>query len=150
MELSTLKTFYSERCGLVTLEDDVLSIVRQVRELYGKRIVVSLDETTGNYVFSENCEDGTERLVFVCDTLDARALERLQNADSRSPAYEDAYDRAEREQDEATAARDEELRTRVSEPLERLIHSQKKSGDQDRLPTTVGMYTGRRSADDDG
>src|SRR5437868_5142719 len=110
MELSTLRTFYTERHGLVSLDDDVLSIVRQVRELYGSRIIIAIDETSGNYVFSENCEDGTERLVFVTDTLDARALERLQKADSQSRMYEDAYDAAERDQDRAQAEIDERYR----------------------------------------
>lgn len=120
MELHALKVFYDDRLGLVELEDDVLSIVRQVREAYGSRVKVSLEPTTGHYVFSEDCEDGTERLIFTCEDLDGRALERLRAADGHARGYEDAYDRAEREQDELQAAADEERLTKVRDAGERL------------------------------
>jgi hypothetical protein len=108
-ELRAIKTYYDSRQGLVTLSDDVLGIVCQVRELYGGRVSVNWEPTTESFIFTENCEDGTERLIFACDELDPRALERLQRSDSHSRMYEDVYDKAEREQDELQAARDAKI-----------------------------------------
>src|SRR5215469_925651 len=62
--LHAIRSFYDQRLGLVTLEDDVLSVVRQVRELYGGRVFVLLDEITGAYHLVENSAEGTERLIF--------------------------------------------------------------------------------------
>jgi len=107
MELRAIKSFYSAREGMVTLSDDVLSIVRQVRELYGDKISINWEPTTEHYVFIENCEDGTERLIFTTPELDGRAFERLLVSDSQSRVYEDPYDASEREQDELQAQRDE-------------------------------------------
>jgi len=126
MELRAVKSFYTTPEGLVTLDDDVLSIVRQVREAHGDRIRISWEPTCGHYVFSENCADGTERLIFICEELDGRAMQRLAQADSQSRGYEDAYDRSEREQDEALAAREEAARERLRESGERLAHALKK------------------------
>jgi len=128
MELHAVKTFYSEREGLVTLDDDVLSIVRQVRELYGDRVTISLEPTTGQYVFAEHCEDGTERLIFTSEHLDGRDLERLMQADSQSRGHEDQYDRAEREQDEVKRQLEEQQGEAMKEAHERLAHAIKKDG----------------------
>jgi len=128
MELHAVKAFYSRREGLVELEDDVLSIVRQVREAHGDRVKISWEPTTEMYVFSENCGDGTERLIFMVEELDGRTLERLAQADSFSRGYVDAYDRTEREQDEAFAAREEAARERLRDQGERLAHALKKDG----------------------
>src|SRR6266516_2698587 len=123
MELHAVKTFYTARDGLVSLEDDVLSVVRQVRELYGDRIKVCMEQTTGEYVFSENCADGTERLIFTTTELDGRALLRLQQADSQSRGYEDAYDRQEHEQDEEFERRQKESLEKLAPAAEELAWS---------------------------
>lgn len=136
-QLHAVKTFYDNREGLVELEDDVLSIVRQVRELYGDAITVSVEPTTGQFVFTEHCEDGTDRLIFACNELDARSLDRLQRADSRSPGYEDAYDAAEREQDAAHAAADSVLREKIWEEGERLAHALRQDGADTPMPLKV-------------
>jgi hypothetical protein len=128
MELHAVPLFYTDKGQLVELEDDVLSIVRQVREAHGDKIKVCWEPTTGEYVFSEMCDDGTERLIFTCEELDGRALERLQLADSRSRGYVDAYDRQEREQEEAFAAQDEHAAGLLRDRGERLAHALKKDG----------------------
>jgi hypothetical protein len=128
MELRAMKTFYSAREGLVTLEDDVLSIVRQVRQLYGDRIKICLEPTSGKYVFSENCADGTERLIFVADELDPRTLERLLKADSQLRGHEDPYDAAEREQDELMRQKDEQALEGVRDAGERLAWAMEADG----------------------
>jgi hypothetical protein len=120
MELHAMKVFYSDREGLVELEDDVLSIVRQCREKYGDRIKICLEPTTGEYVFSERCEDGTERLIFTTPELDGRALERLIASDSQLRGYEDAYDLLERRQDQAQAEMQGERLEQIAEAGERL------------------------------
>ena len=128
MELYAMKTFYDNREGLVTLEDDVLSIVTQVRELYGHRIKICLEPTTGHYVFSERCEDGTERLIFITEELDARCLDRLRRADSHSRGYEDPYDVAEREQDRILAEKDQKSMEGIMEAGERLAWAFEEDG----------------------
>lgn len=128
MELFAMKTFYDAREGLVELDDDVLSIVSQVRELYGHKIKICLEPTTGQYVFSENSEDGTERLIFVTDELDGRSLDRLQRADSQLRGYEDPYAAAEREQDEALAAIDRANLDRLGDAGERLAWAFEEDG----------------------
>ncbi len=126
MELRAVKCFYTQRDGLVELEDDVLSIVRQVRDLYSDRVKVHWEPTTGHYVFVESSEDGSEKLIFTTAELDARALDRLIASDSRSRGYEDAYDNAERDQDRAQEAIDKDYMrqiTDVGEQLHWVFHS---------------------------
>ena len=141
-KLHALKTYYDHRHGLVTLEDDVLSIVRQVRELYGDRVYILLDEHSGFYHFVEH--DGqTERLIFTTETLDARSLERLQRADSHSRGYVDSYDEVEREQDALHEEQERSLRERIREPLERFVHTLRQDGVEPLLPTPVPI-SGRK------
>src|SRR5215471_7199231 len=128
MELYAMKSWYDNREGFVELEDDVLSIVRQVRELYGHAIKICLEPTTGQYVFSENCEDGTERLIFMTDELDARCLERLLRADSQLRGYVDPYDEHEREQDQIWADQHEASMERVHDAGERLAWALEQDG----------------------
>lgn len=123
MELRAIKSYYSAREGLVTLEDDVLSIVRQVRELYGEKVKIHWEPTTEHYVFTENSEDGTERLIFTTPELDGRALTRLLASDSHTRDYEDPYDAAEREQDELQDRRDELQMDRILSAGEELAWS---------------------------
>jgi hypothetical protein len=120
MELRAVKCFYDNRQGLVELEDDVLSIVRQVRDLYGDRIKITWEPTTEQYVLIENSEDGNERLIFTTPELDGRVLDRLIASDSRARGYKDAYDEAERDQDRAQAAEDEASMEKVRDAGEAL------------------------------
>jgi hypothetical protein len=128
MELYAMKSFYTAREGLVQLDDDVLSIVRQVRELYGHKVKICLEPTTEEYVFSENCEDGTERLIFTTPDLDARCIQRLQDADSQLRGYQDAYDRAEHEQDELDRSKDEKSMDGIRDAGERLAWALEEDG----------------------
>lgn len=128
MELRAMKTFYSGREGLVTLEDDVLSIVSQVRDLYGDKVKICLEPTTGHYVFSENCEDGSERLIFVAEELDPRCIERLLIADGHARGHEDPYDRAESEQDRLMRENDERAMDGIRDAGERLAWAMEEDG----------------------
>jgi hypothetical protein len=137
MELRAIKSYYDNQEGLVTLEDDVLSIVSQVRERYGERVKVSWDPFSEHFVFSENCADGVERLIFTTPELDGRAMDRLMRSDSQIRGYIDPYDAAEREQDALDQAADQITIERTSEPLDRLVHEMKRSGMEPRLPLSM-------------
>jgi hypothetical protein len=139
MELFATKMFYDNRYGLVELEDDVLSVVSQVRELYGNKVKICLEPTTGHYVFSENSADGTERLIFTSETLDARCLTRLIAADSTARGYTDAYDAMEREQDEFRAREDDAMKEQIRDHAERLTHALKKDGAVPHHPLQVNV-----------
>jgi len=119
LQLRAIKTFYTGRQGLITLEDDVLSVVARVRELYGDKITVELDPDSGHFHFVGH-EDGTDYLIFTTPELDLRAIERLQRADQHNRSYADPLAAAEREQDEAMRARDEEAMQKILEAGERL------------------------------
>src|SRR5262245_56363729 len=99
VRLHAIRSFYTRRHGLGTLDDDVLSIVRQVQERYGSEVTVEIDPETGEYLFIEHCGDGTDRLIFATTSLDPLALDRLLRADSQLRGYEDPYNAAECEQD---------------------------------------------------
>src|SRR5215471_14099802 len=117
-KLFAIKSYYDAELGqLVTLDDDVLSIVRQVRELYGDKVAINLDPRTGWYHVTEHCSDGTERLILSTDELDGRILRRIMEADSEWHGYKDPYDAAEREQDEAQAAIDAQYWEQTSDPF---------------------------------
>lgn len=137
--LYAIRSFYDNRLGLITLDDDVLGIVQQVRELYDGKVVIELDESTGVYHFVELCEDATERLIFSTTELDPRALERLQKADGQWRYHEDPYDAAEREQDEAKAAIDRRHGERIMETGEMLAHALQRDGRAPRLPKAVAI-----------
>ena len=142
MELYAIKSWYDNRLGMVTLEDDVLSIVRQVRELYGQRVTIELDQFSNVYHFVEHGEDHTDRLIFTVDELDARALERLIRSDSHSRTYEDPYDAAEREQDANHAEIDRRNSERLKEEGERLAHALRKDGQMPDFPLPVAIPRG--------
>jgi hypothetical protein len=142
MELHAIKAWYDHRVGMVTLEDDVLSIVRQVRDLYDTRITIELDPTHGVYHFVEHCEDHTDRLIFTTPELDARALERLMRSDSHSRVYQDPYDAAERAQDESNALVDARNSERIMEVGEELAHALREDGRAPRLPLPVAIPKG--------
>jgi hypothetical protein len=146
MELHAVKAWYDHRVGMVTLEDDVLSIVRQVRERYGTKVSIELDENRGVYHFVEHCEDRTDRLIFSTSELDQRALERLLQGDSHAHAYQDPYDAAERAQDELNAKRDAMFGEKVKEVGEELAHALRKEGMAPYFPTPVAIPRGIEDA----
>ena len=123
-----MKQFYDAREGLVELEDDVLSVVRQIRELYGHSIRVCHEPTTGEFVLSERCEDGEERLIFTTPVLDARVIDRLLRADKTLRGYVDPYDQQEREYDELLATRDQQALDRLGDAGERLAWAMEEDG----------------------
>lgn len=144
MELQPLKAWYDNRQGVIELEDDVLSIVRQVREQYGTRITIELlPDSPEPYAFVEHCEDGTDRLIFTCTMLDGRALERLLRSDSHSRMYVDPYDESEQAHDRLQDQKDEASKEKLAPVAEEIAYALKREGRAESLPLTVGINAGR-------
>jgi hypothetical protein len=139
IRLAAIKSFYSNRLGLVVLEDDVLSVVSQVRELSDGRITVELDPENGYYHLVEHCEDSTDRLVFTVKELDGRVIQRLQKADQQSRLHEDPYDATEREQDEEWKRQEDEGREKIREAGEELLFNLRRAGVTPRMPFPVAI-----------
>jgi hypothetical protein len=138
-----LKAWYNHDHGVIELDDDVLSIVRQVRELYERRITIELlPGSPEPYAFVEHCEDGVDRLIFTCVELDPRALERLQRSDSHSRAYVDPYEAQEREHDRLQTIKDEEAKERLAALAEEMAYNLKREGRAESLPLIVGLNKG--------
>ncbi len=137
MRLYGIKSWYDSREGMITVEDDVLSVVRQVRELYEDRITVELDPDSGLYHFVEHCDDHTDRLIFSSAELTPKELERLLLADSQGRAYQDPYDAAEREQDEFHANAERANSEKVQEMGEQLLYALRREGRAPRLTRPV-------------
>lgn len=146
MRLHAVKAWYDSREGMVEVEDDVLSIVRQVREMYGDKISVELDPKEGMYHFIEHGEDGTDRLIFSTFELTPKELERLIRADGQMRHHEDPYAAAEREQDAAQEAIDERNRQYVREAGELLAWALKREGKMPRLPLSMPVSMGKKIA----
>lgn len=144
MEMLPMKAWYNHEHGVIELEDDVLSIVRQVRETYGRRITIELlPDNSDPYAFVEHCEDGTDRLVFTCVELDGRALERLLRSDSHSRGYIDPYDESEQAHDRLQEEKDHVSKEKLGEVAEEIAYSLKREGRAETLPLTVGLNKGR-------
>lgn len=137
--LRAIRSYYSSReGGLVTLEDDVLSIVSQVREEYGEKVTIELDPSTGWFHFVGH-ENDADYLIFSAEKLDPRTMERLRQSDSRWIGFQDPYDAAEREQDRLQEEMQAELRDQVLAHGERLAHALKADGVMPRLPLSVAI-----------
>jgi len=144
MEVLPMKAWYDKNRGVVELDDDVLSIVRHVREIYGGNVTIELlPDNPEPYAFVEHCEDGSDRLVFTCTTLDGRALERLLRSDSHSRHYVDPYDEAEQTHDALQDAKDERSKEQIREVSEEIAYALKREGRAESLPLTVGLNAGR-------
>lgn len=116
--LGVLKTKF-EAGQLQTVDDDVLNIVRRVKEI-DQRLDVYYDDAQDRFVFTETSLDGsTERLVFFADELDERCLDRLRAADhwhgNTTPEHvlgddEDYLTDVEKAQARIDAAKDEQMK----------------------------------------
>jgi hypothetical protein len=80
MEVHAVQTWFDRKHGVMTVDDDVQNVVRDLRAI-DERIVVYYNEQTSGFDIVERCLDGRERLVFSVDELDQRAVIRLRSAD---------------------------------------------------------------------
>lgn len=144
MEMLPMKAWYDREHGVIELEDDVLSIVRHVREIYGENVTIELIPNGAEpYAFVEHSEDGTDRLIFTCTTLDGRALERLLRSDSHIRSYVDPYDEAEQAHDRLQDEKDAVSKEKLGEVAEEIAYALKREGRAESLPLTVGLNAGR-------
>lgn len=128
MEVHAVKTWYDQRRGVVEVEDDVASIVREIREI-DPRIHVFWNEQTQRFDLVESCLDSTDRLIFSVDELDGRVPQRLRMGNSwlgdtpehgLVPDSEDFLTRMEAEQEAEQRSITEKFMDRVRDAGERL------------------------------
>jgi len=82
VELHAVSTWFDAKKGsVIELEDDVQSVVRQVKEI-DPRLHVFYNEQTNGFDIVEHCLDGAQRLVFSVKELDARVVSRLHEGDT--------------------------------------------------------------------
>lgn len=108
-ELRTVKHFY-EAGKLQEVEDDVLNIVRKIKDI-SPRLKVFWNDYKGCFTITETSLDGAEeRLVLHAELLDERVIDRLlvadqwrgrEDPDHVLPDSEDFLTRIEQEQDAA-------------------------------------------------
>jgi len=144
MEMLPMKAWYDRDRGVIELEDDVLSIVRHVREIYGGNVTIELlPDSHEPYAFVEHCEDGSDRLIFTTMTLDGRALERLLRSDSHSRHFVDPYDEQEQAHDRLQEEKDRASQEKLLPVAEEIAYALKREGRAESLPLTVGLNAGR-------
>jgi len=127
MELHAIKTWYDQRMGVVVVQDDVLGIVHQIREI-DPRIHVFYNEQSSQFDLVEHCLDGVQRLIFSVPELDARVISRLREGDSwlgETPQYvvpdeDDFLAKVEADQEKIQADQDEESMEKIRDAGERL------------------------------
>ena len=108
------------------VEDDVLNIVRKVKDI-SPRLAVYWNDHIGQFTITETSLDGAEeRLVFNTAKLDERVIDRLLVADQWRgndvpthilPEGEDWLSMVETHEDRVDAEKDEHQRGRVSEVI---------------------------------
>jgi hypothetical protein len=146
--LRAVKTWYSaERRGFITLQDDVLGIVGQVRRLYGDQVTIEMDEDQGVFHFvGHDSELGEDYLIFTVDAVDQRALDRLVQADSQGRGFRDSYDEVESAQDRLDRAKEQAQREMVGAIGEELLFHIQREGKAPRLSKAI--YIPRSLVDD--
>lgn len=106
----------------VLIEDDVLDIARQVREL-DDSLLIHWNEYGRYFVISERCADGAERLVTTTTELTPALIERLRKIVHPSYDYAGELDRSDRE---AQRERERLFAERVGEHGEQLAYALRK------------------------
>lgn len=81
MELHAVKSWYDLKRGrVIEVHDDVLNVVRDLRDI-SSRLHVFHNEQTDGFDVVESCLDGTDRLVCSAAVLDQRLVNRVREAD---------------------------------------------------------------------
>lgn len=145
--LGTLKTTY-ENGGLQTVDDDVLNIVRRIRDI-SDRVTVYWNDQKGCFTLTETSLDGsTERLVFEVAELDERVLTRLRGADHWQGNETPEHVRPDEEDyvselDRAQAAIDAAIDVRAREEREEILHEVASYADLDGKGTRATILVPR-------
>lgn len=111
-----------ENGRLRAVDGDVLSIVQQVKEI-SDRLDVYYDEWDDGFTVTETALDGTIHLVFRCEALDQRVIDRLRRADHWRG----------REDPEHVLPDDQDFAARVDEFNEQVEEEQKEKDRDKRL-----------------
>src|ERR1700687_2086961 len=104
---------------LITIEDDVLDVVRRLKAIH-PGLGVKWNEQGGYFVIYEMCEDGTERLVTTVKTLDSRLISPFEMLASESWDAEAEIDKMD---DLAEKNKKAKFAEKVGEIGERLHHA---------------------------
>jgi hypothetical protein len=123
-------TFVSAYHGLVTVEDDVLGIKRQIVERWPSLDVI-LDKDRLVWMIIENCENGDQKLCFETKSLDHRVFDRIEAADQHSPNAVDFFEAMQKHNDELERDRDRRFYEQIGDFGERFMHALKKDGVRD-------------------
>ena len=128
---SVLAYAQTDRNGdLVTIDEDVLDIARQLREI-DPCLSVIFNERRGLFVVVETLEDGSETLVTTAEVLDQRLIERIRKISHSDYSYTAELDRIDKER---TKAIDHRFREAVGEAGERLKSVLKPKGSSIVVP----------------
>lgn len=127
MEIRAIKTWVDTHHGVVSITDDVLSIVQRMREI-DPRLKVYYNEQRGEYNIVEACLDGTDRLVFTVEDLDARVISRLLECDQWNPNNPDVLDKIDKHNEGVEAEIDRVNRDKIGEVGERLAWALEEDG----------------------
>jgi len=127
MEIRAIKTWHDTHHGMVSITDDVLSIVQRIREI-DSRLKVYYNEQRDEYNIVETSLDGVDRLVFTVETLDARVISRLLECDQWNPDNPDVLDKIDKHNEGVQADIDQANREKIDEVGERLAWALEEDG----------------------
>jgi hypothetical protein len=115
--------------GLVTIEDDVLGVKRQIEERWPS-LEVAFDKDRLVWMIIEH-GDTRHSLVFETSTLDGRVIERIEKADQQSPNSIDFLDAMDKVNEEIERDRDRRFSDQIGDFGERFLHALKQDGVRD-------------------
>jgi hypothetical protein len=124
----------------ITIEQDVLDIVKQIKEI-DPRLSVHWNEFGGYFVIIEHCLDGAERLVTTVLELDNRILDHLRKIGSTDW---DVGKELEKAEDAAYAAKEYAFSEEMGDKAEHLAHAIKKDLNvENKIFVPAGFATAR-------
>ena len=115
---------------IVEIQGDVLDVKTQIRERW-PNINVYWDNQEKQWIFTQICEDGTERLFMKRKELDSRCVEAVAAADPSSRTYEDPIDAIDKHNAEVERDRDRRFENQMGDVGERFLHALRKDGVMD-------------------
>jgi len=121
---------------LVTFEDDVLGVKKEILDRWSHVLDCVWDEVDMQFVIYEKCPDGDERLLFATDTLDRRVIERIHRAYESDPEdllHEIDKQNAQLEKDKIFA-----LSEKTGDAIERLQLAMHQDGITNRPKVFIG------------
>lgn len=120
---------------MVTIEDDVLGIKREILERWpgfaeGRvgSLNVEFDKDSLEWVVIQIERDGTQSMVFSVDKLDQRVIERLERADQNSRSYKPFDEEIDEHNEKLEAERERRFTEQIHDIGERLVHAFHKDG----------------------